>query len=128
MEKNDADAVKLLAEWSKWLASLQTGVITLLGVVVASEKVNISSNAHPGLLVAGVICFVVSLLSASFLLFALPGVLQRLPPPPNKDFFAMGTFNGGGIRVVVFAVVEFVGFGLGIVLMAIWAISQTTKG
>src|SRR5947208_1003373 len=101
MDKNDLEAVKLLADWSKWLASLQTAVITLTARSTASGTATVAKSVQPGWMVAAIALFLISLLSASFLLFALPGVAQRLPPRQGQDIMRMGTFNGGGTPVVV---------------------------
>jgi hypothetical protein len=124
METNALEALKLLADWSKWLASTQTVVISLIGVASASGR-GVALTVHgPVWLVLALTAFLISLLAAAFLLYALPGIAQRLPPPPNCDILSMGTYRGVGIKVVVFSTIQFAGFGLGVIFLAIWAIVQ----
>jgi hypothetical protein len=121
---NDREAIKLLAEWSKWLVTIETTVTTLIGLATASG--NISIAQHPGSYwaFAAIFSFLLSVLSASFLLFSLPGVLQRLPPPQDKDVLTIGTYNGRGIPVSAFSVAQFACFGLGAFCFAMWAVLQ----
>ncbi len=123
--KDYIEAAKLLADWSKWLASLQTAVISLIGLTTLSGSISIAKSNHPGLVVAAVICFILSLISASFLLYALPGIVHRLPSEKNDDdILVMGTLNGGGIPLVVFSTIQFLLFSLGIICLGIWAVVQ----
>ena len=128
MEKNDLDAVKLLADWSKWLASMQTTVITLVGYSTVSGSVSIKDVTQPAWVIAALFCFLTSLICASFILFALPGIVQRLPPPDGKDVLMMGTYNGGGTPLVVFSVGQFVFFGVGAFCLVVWSTLQLLRG
>ncbi|PNY37571.1 hypothetical protein C2E31_07125 [Rhodopirellula baltica] len=124
MDKNDLDALKLLADWSKWIATTQSAVITLIGYSTVSGSVSIKESAYPIWVIAAMFCFLISLISASFILFALPGIAQRLPPPDGQDVLTMGTLNGSGIRLFVYSAVQFACFALGISCLVIWSILQ----
>ncbi|MCA9175133.1 MAG: hypothetical protein KDB14_11675 [Planctomycetales bacterium] len=128
METNDLAATQLIADWSKWLASLQTGVITLIGYSTVAGKVTLKDTVQPGWVICAVFFFLGSLVCASFVLFALPGIVQRLPPPKEKDVLAVGTLNGGGIPLYVFCVGQFIMFVIAIALLAVWAAIQVTHG
>jgi hypothetical protein len=122
---NDLEAIKLLAEWSKWLVALGTTVTTLIGLATASGKIRIAQHPGVGWALAAIFLILASMLSASFLLFSLPGVAQRLPPPQDKDVLTMGTFNGGGIPVVAFSLAQFLCFWLGVFCFVIWVAVQS---
>ncbi|EMI21537.1 hypothetical protein RMSM_01537 [Rhodopirellula maiorica SM1] len=47
-----------------------------------------------------------------------------MPPPDGSDVLMMGTYNGGGIRLVVFSVAQFLCFGLGSMCLVIWTAFQ----
>ena len=126
MEKNDLDAVKLLADWSKCLASLQTALLTLIGYLTTSGRVSIAGTNLPSLAVLGVVFLLGSLFCASFILYALPGIAQRLPPPEGEDILMMGTLNGGGTKLFVFSTAQFVLFALGAIFLVAWAIVFTS--
>ena len=125
MKNNDLEALKMVGEWSKWLASLDTGIITLVGYLSASDGFSIAERTWPNVARVGICCFLVSLLCASFVLYALPGISQRLPPPnPNSDVLTMGTYNGGGVKLFFFSTSQFIFFGIGALLLTVWSIIQ----
>ncbi len=69
-----------------------------------------------------------SLIFASWLLLALPGVMQRETDDSQHDIYLAGTFNGIGFTVVFFASLEHSLFVLGIFLFAAFAASFWTFG
>jgi len=128
MKQNDLDALKMLAEWSKWLVLVQTGAITVIGAFWKPEVVHQVGIWPKFLMSLTIICFGVSILAASYLLKSLPATAQRLPPPENNDIFLMGTYEGTrGIPVYVVANVETYSFVFGFVcfvsavMVSIWA-------
>ena len=131
MENNALEALKLLGEWSKWMVSVQTGIISLIGIATASGKISfIRTEGYFGtlnatLILGALISFLVSLLAAAFLLYALPGMAQRLPPKEkNHDILMMGTLNGTGLKAVVFSALEVCCFCIGIICLVLWAAIQ----
>lgn len=91
MKINDLDALKMLAEWSKWLVLVQTGAITVIGAFWKPEIVHQIGTWPKILMSLTILGFGISILAASYLLKSLPATAQRLPPPENKDIFMMGT-------------------------------------
>ena len=124
MKTNDLEAVKFVADWSKWLASIQTAVVTLVGYTSIKGSIYMSGPIQLTLVIAAMISFFISLFCASFILFALPGIIQRLPPPGNQDVLTMGTYNGKGIRLSTFCVGQFIFFVLGVALLISWSATQ----
>jgi hypothetical protein len=70
------------------------------------------------LITAATISFALSVVAATWLLLALPGIAQRLPPREAEDIFMMGTMAGVGVRLVYLALAEHVTFLLGVLLLA----------
>src|SRR5882724_2226781 len=104
MEKNDLEALRMLQDWSKWLAAIDLAALGAFGTKVTSPSDLISVGGVTFLL--GLTAFFVSVVSATWLLLSLPGIAQRLPPPVEQDIFMMGTLEGEGIRLVYFVVCE----------------------
>lgn len=116
MKNNDLDALKMLAEWSKWLVLVQTGAITVIGAFWKPDILNQVGTLPKFLMSLTILCFGVSILAASYLLKSIPATMQRLPPPDDKDIFHMGTYEGvKGIRVYTVADIETYSFVIGFV-------------
>jgi hypothetical protein len=91
---HDLEAVKLLSDWSKWLVLVQTGAISVLGALWKFDEI---SKLNPGSKICmsiAVTLFGCSIVAAAMILLSLPATDQRLPPPPGKDIFHLGTFEG----------------------------------
>jgi hypothetical protein len=112
--KNDLEALKMLADWSKWLVLVQTGAITVIGAFWKPEVIARAGFLSKILMSLTILCFAVSIVAAANLLKSLPATAQRLPPPPGKDIFHMGTYEGTqGVKVYTVAKVETYSFILG---------------
>lgn len=95
---NDLEAVKLLADWSKWCVLVETGAIA--GITNFLTKSGGLTPTARNLITASTICFGISIVTAAVLLLSLPATVQRLPPRYPNDVFHMGTFEGTkGIRI-----------------------------
>lgn len=77
------ETAKLLMDWSKWLVTVQTAAITALGFLLKMSdptKLPGASEKIPMLLALGaVLCFVVSILHATYLMLFLPAIVERIP-------------------------------------------------
>ena len=90
MEKNDLEAIKLLKEWCTWLVAIETGVIAAIGTI--DKQVIFSSRVYDGARILAGITIVVlaySIFIAIHMLLALPAMVQRLPPPADKDIYSL---------------------------------------
>jgi len=134
--KNSTEAIKLLQDFGKWIVTIDTAAIGALGyfVLVSSDKLSVPGKSPAGpiaklppweqfLLGATLLSFGFSLVFASYLLLALPGVMQRDSDSSTKDIFYQGTLNGYGYKVVLFVALEHSLFVLGILLFAAFAAS-----
>lgn len=134
--KNSVEAVKLLQDFGKWIVTIDTAAIGALGyfVFVSSDKLSTGGKAPAGpianlppweqfLLGSTLLAFGFSLVFASWLLLALPGVMQRATDNSERDIFWIGTLDGHGLKVVLFVALEHSLFVLGIILFAAFAAS-----
>lgn len=71
VDDRQIEALKALADWSKWLVSLQTALI--FGALVGLDKTPCVK--------AGIISFLVSIVAAGMLSGAVPNALQSVPVP-----------------------------------------------
>lgn len=87
----DFEALKLIADWSKWIVTLQPAAIAAIGGLV-----KLNDHARLGIwtklsLTGAVVCFLYSILVAANLLYCMPRVLGRLSRPKIVDEFGSGT-------------------------------------
>ena len=124
MDKNDLEAIKLLADWSKWLVLVQTGAISVSGALWKPEVVEGASILSKILMTTTMLCFAFSILAASYLLKSLPATAQRLPPPEGQDIYLMGTYEGTkGIPLYRVANAETYSFVAGFIFFTLTVIS-----
>jgi hypothetical protein len=122
------EALKLLADWSKWCVLIQTGAIAAIGAFVKPELLGRMDCGPRGFLIATIAMFSFSIICASGLLLSVPATAQRLPPPYPNDVFHMGTYEGTrGIRVWVVVHLQTWTFLAGLVCFAI-AVSMVCWG
>ncbi|CAL9676871.1 hypothetical protein [Streptomyces sp. enrichment culture] len=118
--------MKLIADWSKWLVTIETGVIVAVGAVFTAS--GDLSQAAKICGTAAVASFLISIVAAALLLWTLPDIVQNLRP--DEDIWlTRDSVAGGLLRVDTqsLAVVEACFFGLGLAAVAalvvtlIWA-------
>jgi hypothetical protein len=112
LQKNDLEALKLLKEWSTWLVTIQTATIGGIAVGLKDFKFPadcfvISSIScefvEKGLATGAIILFGISIVSAMYLLLALPAVAQRLPAEgEGQDIYFMRTSSGHHLPIYFF--------------------------
>jgi hypothetical protein len=75
---HQVEGLKALADWTKWIVSLQTAVVG--GIVIAILKGEIgASGGSITLLVAAAVCLVVSIIAATMLMGQIPPAIERAP-------------------------------------------------
>jgi hypothetical protein len=139
---NDANlqyAISLLSDWAKWLITIETGVIAIIGTLIRA----LPTESHPKstkkswyspekiskiLATATVILFLISMAAAAFLLLSLPEIALTIQPGENiwlaKDM-VIGYVLGTDIQSL--AILESMGFGLGmicfsaVIVISIWS-------
>ena len=119
-EEKQTEALKALADWSKWLVTLQTGLSAALIAIFKSELLN--DSCVRCLLICALICFVLSILIAVWLLGAIPSALQVVPH--SKSIYQ---YEHGRIRLIVLSFAEHLFFALGAILLLIFGIVTTSN-
>lgn len=117
------EGLKLIADWAKWLITVETAAIAVIGAYLKANPILLPSIVKVAS-TAAVCSFVVSMAAAALLLLSLPEVAQRLDGNTNiwltSDSIISRVF---GANIQAFATIESFFFGLGVVLMAALVIS-----
>ncbi len=110
-DKNDyMEATKLVNDWSKWMVTIETASIIVIGGFVKDLKPIDDLNIK-FLIVLSISSFMVSIVAATSLLIALPGAAQRFPPPSGTDlgdmssprsYFQISIRHWGSIQQIFF--------------------------
>ena len=107
------EALKALADWSKWLISLESALI--VARIALAKDIPISDIA-----VVALFCFALSILAAAWLLGAVPGAMERIPirDKEKPNIYAYRQFRdlAIGIPIWVFALSEHLFFAVGLIL------------
>jgi hypothetical protein len=82
---NDTEAIRLVNDWSKWMVTIEIALISAIGFFATRAKEFSLDTMAKICIVVSLGSFLVSIAAAACLLIALPGVVQRLPPPDNQD-------------------------------------------
>lgn len=117
-ETKALESLKLISDWAKWLTTIETGVIALIGSFFTSDKVRASFIVKFfGTL--SVFCFVISIIAAAMLLWTLPEIAQKLRPNENiwmtEDSVTRRLFR---MNTQSFAIFESLFFILGLLFLA----------
>jgi hypothetical protein len=94
VEQKQVEALKALADWSKWLISIESGLSAAI-VLAVQGKVDFGFNFIFGAL----LCFFISILAATWLLGGIPSAMQQIPHPKEGDPGDPGDPDVHGIRV-----------------------------
>lgn len=84
-----------IAEWSKWMAGIQTAAIAGLGVVVFDgdfTSIDLPPSMH-GVAVAAFVFLATALLCTSWALAAIPSLTLRMPLAQHYDIYDMTLFG-----------------------------------
>jgi hypothetical protein len=115
---NSLEGLKLISDWAKWLITIETGAIAIIGAVIRPDKGSLSLPTKI-LATAAIICFLVSIAAAALLLLSLPEIAQNLRPEINiwwtRDSIIGRVFH---LNTQDFAVIESFFFGLGVVCLS----------
>jgi hypothetical protein len=115
---NTLEALRLISDWAKWLITIETGAIAIIGTMVKLDKGTVPDITRI-LATATTICFVISIAAAALLLLSLPEIAQTLRPDTNiwltRDSIIGRVFR---LNTQGFAVLESFFFGLGVVIFS----------
>ncbi|WP_426991167.1 hypothetical protein [Methylomonas sp. CM2] len=102
--KNQLEAIKLLKDWSTWLVTVQTGVLGLFGL--QGKTLNDLTLT----------CFIISIVIATFILGALPSILQR--SEDDSNIHQMILFEWFPAPLYVAAFLQHILFIIGVIYLA----------
>ena len=146
---NDANlqySLTLLSDWAKWLITIETGVIAILGTLIKSlpaESRSKSTKKKPyslekiskSLATITVFFFLISIAAAAFLLLSLPEIALTIQPGENiwlAEDIAIG--YALDVNIQLLAIFESMGFGLGmvcfsaLVVISFWSKQNQEQG
>ena len=114
---NSLEATKLISDWGKWLVTIETAAIALIGAFFTGDVASIHELAK----VFGTLAissFLVSIAAAAILLLTLPEIAQNLRADQNI-WLTRDSVAGRLLRVNTqgLALIESVFFGIGLVLL-----------
>jgi hypothetical protein len=109
------EAVKLIADWAKWLVTIETAGLAVIGGVLKAGDNALPISARVCLTMA-VSSFVVSIAAAAFFLLSLPEITERLSGGHGSVWLREDSVIG--IRLQTLAIVESLFFGVGVVAFA----------
>jgi hypothetical protein len=118
IESNTLEAVKMISDWAKWLVTIETGAIAILGTIVTSSKRPVPRLAKVFGTVA-MLCMLTSIAAAAMLLLTLPDIVEFLEPGTevwsSKDTVVASIIFLKKMNTQNFAISEAFFFGLGLV-------------
>ncbi len=113
---NNLDALKLISDWAKWLVTIQTGTIAIIGTLFSSNQSTFSFWSKLFGTFA-IICFLFSI-AAGILLLTLPEIAQNLRSGDNIwRTYDRVAYKLVGLKTQGFAILESVFFGLGLIFV-----------
>jgi hypothetical protein len=86
--KRTVEGLKATQDWSKWLISLLTGVITIIGAALKLEPQLFDIYTRVGVVLA-VLCFIVCEITASGVILWISGLMQHHSYGVNLSLFGM---------------------------------------
>jgi hypothetical protein len=124
---NGLEAIRLISDWGKWLVTIETAAIAIIGAFFTTNQPPLPGLAKVlGTLAVG--SFLVSIAAAAILLLTLPEITQNLRADRNI-WLTRDSVAGKLVRMNTqgFALVESIFFGFGLILLvamivtAIWS-------
>ena len=110
------EAIKLVSDWAKWLVTIETAIITIIGAFFATDQPMQMEAKVIGTLAIG--SFTVSIIAAAILLLTLPEIAQNLRPDQNI-WLTRDSVAGRLLRMntQAIALIESIFFGFGLLLV-----------
>ena len=114
---NTLEATRLISDWGKWLVTIETTAIAIIGALFATDHSPVPELAKV-LATLAIGSFLVSIAGAATLLLTLPEIVQNLRPDQNI-WLTRDSVAGRLLRMNTqgLALVESVFFGCGLVLV-----------
>jgi len=114
-ESNTFEGLKMISDWSKWLITIETSAIAIIGGVIKIENIPLSLPVKI-FATASIVFFLCSIAAAALLLLSLPEIAQMLRSDVNiwttRDSIIGRVFHMG---IQTFASFESFFFGAGMI-------------
>jgi uncharacterized membrane protein YeaQ/YmgE (transglycosylase-associated protein family) len=113
---NNLEAIRLVSDWGKWLVTIETAAIAIIGAFLADDRTQVPELAKVlGTLAIG--SFLLSIAGAAILLLTLPEIAQNLRADQNI-WLTRDSVAGKVLRANTqgLALLESIFFGFGVVL------------
>jgi hypothetical protein len=123
------EALKLIADWAKWLITIEATAIAVIGAAIRGGEAPRSIGLKLSVTLA-ITCFVISIAAAAFLLLSLPEIAQSYTPGMNVWLMADSVIGG---QLETLATIESFFFGCGVVcfaamiVVAVWTPDHDTS-
>jgi hypothetical protein len=116
------EALKLISDWAKWLVTIETAAIAIIGTLFTSERIVVPYLAKLCGTVS-IIFFLISIAGAAILLLTLPEIAQNYQSGTNI-WLTQDSVAGRlmGMNTQSFALIESIFFGLGLITVVIMII------
>lgn len=113
---NSMEAIKLISDWGKWLVTIETAAIAIIGALFTADRsVSVLTKVFGTLAIGS---FLLSIAAAAILLLTLPEIAQNLRANQNI-WLTRDSVAGALLRMNTqgFALVESIFFGCGLTLL-----------
>ena len=122
---NALEGIRLISDWAKWLITIETAAIAVIGAAFKQDGVRPSSVSKV-LATAAVVSFVISIAAAALLLLSLPEIAQS-PRADINIWLTRDSVIGRvfGMNTQDFATTESFFFGVGVVSFAALIVATT---
>jgi hypothetical protein len=115
-DNNQADGLKQIAEWSRWLVTVETGAIALIGIYY---KIGTPIDKTIfWLLSIAIFCLFISIISAALLIISIPAAFQDIKQF-EKVLERQTTFPFFNFQLYKLVLVQFVFFVFGVLCLCI---------
>ena len=122
---NALEGLRLISDWAKWLITIETAAIAIIGVAFKQEGIR-PPFVSKVLATVAIVAFVISIAAAALLLLSLPEIAQRLQADTNiwmtRDSVLGRVF---GMNTQDFGTIESFFFGVGVVTFAALIVATT---
>ena len=122
------EAIKLISDWGKWLVTIETAAIAVIGSALLSSDRSAVHSAAKVLGSLAISSFLISIVAAAALLLTLPEIAQYLKP--NQNVWLTEDSVAGrllGLNTQALALVESVFFGAGLILVVAMIVVMVWK-
>ncbi len=120
-----ADAIKLIGEWSKWMVAVETGAIAVIISLAKGEHMTSHLMIIPLSYSVAILCFMFSAIIAAMVLVSLPAAVQDIRDNDSvwdRPCTVFGYF--GKLPFWMAAKVQFLSFVVGVLAFGFGAIAS----